>query len=113
MWLMPSRMPRLPRVLDRRSESSMPTATASSFPRSCQPRRPTSPERGQGTPAMPIQELFIRLEEDDSWGVRLGKYLLSTQDTQMLALAFAETVARDAATRGVETRLFEGKGQHL
>ena len=57
---------------------------------------------------MPIQELFISLEEDDSWGVRLGKYLLSTQDTKMLALAFAEAVVRDAAGRGVQTRLFVG-----
>ena len=57
---------------------------------------------------MPVQELFIGLEEDDSWGVRLGKYLLSAQATQMLALAFAENVARDAAAHGVQTRLFVG-----
>jgi hypothetical protein len=57
---------------------------------------------------MPIHELFICLEEDDRWGVRLGKYLLSTQGTQTLALAFAETVARGAAARGVQTRLFVG-----
>src|SRR5689334_8763144 len=83
-------------------------AAASSFPRSCLDRRPTSRRRGGRAPAMPIQELFIGLEEDDSWGVRLGRYLVSTQDTQMLALAFAESVARDAAVRGVQTRLFVG-----
>ena len=57
---------------------------------------------------MPIQELFISPEEDDSWGVRLGNYLLSTHDIQMLAIAFAEAVARVAAARGVQTRLYLG-----
>ena len=39
---------------------------------------------------------------------RRRAYLLGTQDTKMLALAFAETVVRDAAARGVQTRLFVG-----
>ena len=56
---------------------------------------------------MPIQSLFIN-PENDIWEVRLGQYLLSTKDTQMLAIAFAETVARDAAARGVQTQLFLG-----
>ena len=54
---------------------------------------------------MPIQSLFIN-PKNDAWEVRLGQYLLSTKDTQMLAIAFAEAVARDAAARGVQTQLF-------
>jgi hypothetical protein len=56
---------------------------------------------------MPIQGLFINLK-NNVWEVRLGQYLLSTKDTQMLAIAFAEAVARDAAARGVQTKLFVG-----
>ena len=54
---------------------------------------------------MPIQALFINATKD-VWEVRVGQYLLSTKDTQLLAIAFAEAVARDAAVRGVQTQLF-------
>jgi len=62
---------------------------------------------------MPIQSLFIN-PKHEVWEVRLGQYLLTTKDTQMLAIAFAEAVARDAAARGVQTRLFIGDehGEH-
>ena len=56
---------------------------------------------------MRIQSLFIS-PKDDLWEVRLGQYLLSTKDTQMLAIAFAEAVARDAAARRVQTQVFVG-----
>ena len=56
---------------------------------------------------MPMQSLFI-VPKDDVWEVWLGQYLLSTKDTQMLAIAFAEAVARDAAARGVQIQLLLG-----
>ena len=56
---------------------------------------------------MPTQDLFVGFE-DDVWTVRLGKYLLSTRETQNDALEVATTIAGEVAKRGVKSRLFLG-----
>jgi len=57
--------------------------------------------------------LFVTLREG-VWGVWLGRGLLSTHPTRTEALGVAQTIAHDAATRGVQTRLFVGdeEGNH-
>jgi hypothetical protein len=54
-----------------------------------------------------MQDFFITLRAD-VWEVRLGKYLLSAQSTEMDAIRIAPAIARDVATRGSRPRLLGG-----
>src|SRR5690349_22581578 len=48
---------------------------------------------------MRMQDFFIALRTD-IWEVRLGKYLVSAQSTEMDAIRIAQAIAREVATRG-------------
>ncbi len=54
-----------------------------------------------------MQDFFIALRAD-VWEVRLGKYLISAQSTQLDAIRIAQVIARDVAARGSRSRLLVG-----
>ena len=51
---------------------------------------------------------FFIAPRADVWEVRLGKYLVSAQSTQLDAIQIAQAIARDVATRGSPSRVLVG-----
>ena len=54
-----------------------------------------------------MPDFFIALRAD-VWEVRLGKYLVSAQSTEMDAIRIAQAIAREVAARGSRSRLLVG-----